>query len=312
MGFGLAVRLVLSNHSQELDLDSLQRSQRVECLSAMRFAFRTTPAGYVEVAQSDDMSVFIRVLNDCVGSRAPRGARSGPSTYWIDAALEEFRRALSDSDSPSMLSGNMSYLQLVDGLVEARYDYDPPDSDIVERLPLPDVIALLEQWRTAVINLDPNATTRLPPTRPAIELGPPHRESASLRSRFEGHAAALSDRTSLDVSEKDGATTLRLRPDNFGSASVVLYLYAERHGTVALDDPAGVPAELGDDSTVDLEAIDYMVSVAREGRATAFRLGRGGCMDIRDGQQTSRSWHNAWPWPGWRRRAERVEYEPYS
>lgn len=139
----------------------------------MRFAFTTTLTGYVEVAQTDEMSLFIRVLNDCVGSRAPRGAPSGLSTYWIDAALEEFRRAVSESDSPATFSGNMSYLELVDGLVEARYDYDPPDSDIVERLPLRELVDLLDEWRAEVIRLDPAATTRMPPPRPVIALGPP-------------------------------------------------------------------------------------------------------------------------------------------
>lgn len=72
-----------------------------------------------------------------------------------------------------MFSGNASYLELVDGLVEARFDHDPPDSDIVERLPLQEVIELLEAWRTEVTRLDPDATKRVPPPRPPIALGPP-------------------------------------------------------------------------------------------------------------------------------------------
>ncbi len=91
--------------------------------------------------------------------------------------MTEFRPNLTDSNGSAIFSGNASYLELVDGLVEARFDYDPPDSDIVERLPLQEVIELLEGWRTEVIRLDPDATKRLPPSSStdrtrAPELGP--------------------------------------------------------------------------------------------------------------------------------------------
>jgi hypothetical protein len=72
-------------------------------------------------------------------------------------------------------------------------------------------------------------------------------------------------------------------------------------------------AELGDDPVADQSAIDYFIDVAVQGLATAFRLGRGGCVEVRDGGgKSSRSWPNAWPWPGWRTRAERVAYVPYA
>ena len=93
---------------------------------------------------------------------------------------------------------------------------------------------------------------------------------------------------------------------------VVLYLSANAVGTVALDDPACVPAELGEDPDKDAKTVDYFVDVAIEGRVRAFHLGRGGCAEIREDDRVDRSWHNAWPWPGWRRRAERVEYDAYS
>jgi hypothetical protein len=135
---------------------------------------------------------------------------------------------------------------------------------------------------------------------------------SSVRTLFEDHAAGLSDRAAIESVEKDGAVTIRLRPRTPTAVGVVLYLYAEGRGTVALDDPACVPAELGDDPVADANAVDYFIGVAVEGRATAFHLGRGGCVEVREGGNTLRNWHNAWPWPGWRRRAERVGYEPYS
>ncbi|MEP7740420.1 hypothetical protein ABKW28_22480 [Nocardioides sp. 31GB23] len=135
---------------------------------------------------------------------------------------------------------------------------------------------------------------------------------SSVRAHFEERAAALSDRVSVDCVEKDGAATIHLRPQAAKAVGVILYLYADQVGTVALDDPACVPAELGDDPVADAEAVDHFISMAVEGRATAYHLGRGGCIEVRDDGKSSRSWNNAWPWPGWKGRADRVDYEPYS
>jgi len=134
-----------------------------------------------------------------------------------------------------------------------------------------------------------------------------------LRTHFEDRAAALEGRATLEAVEQDGAVTMRLRPHASGAVGVVLYLLPDTVGTVALDDPACAPAELGGDLVADLRAIDHFVAVAVEGRATAFHLGRGGCVEeVTSAGSISRSWHNALPWPGWRRRAERVEYRPYA
>lgn len=135
---------------------------------------------------------------------------------------------------------------------------------------------------------------------------------SSVRTHFESHASALSDLATVDRVEDGTAVTLRIRPNAPAAVGVVLYLYTDRVGTVALDDPACVPAELGDDPVADAEAIDHLLRVAIEGRVTAFHLGRGGCIEIRDRGKTTRSWRNAVPWPGWKRRADRVDYAPYS
>lgn len=90
-----------------------------------------------------------------------------------------------------------------------------------------------------------------------------------------------------------------------------MYLESGGLGTVSLDDAASAPAELGEDLTLDLRAIDSFVDIAVEGRATAFHLGRGGCIEVRGSKREPRTWMHAWPWPGWRRRAERIDYVPY-
>lgn len=55
--------------------------------------------------------------------------------------------------------------------MEARYDYDEPDSDVVERIPVGELVGLLEAWRAEVVRRDPDAPTRVPPARPAIAMG---------------------------------------------------------------------------------------------------------------------------------------------
>lgn len=133
----------------------------------------------------------------------------------------------------------------------------------------------------------------------------------SLRAHFEAHAAALTDCATLEVNERDGAATLTLRPRKHGAVGVVLYLTLGEIGTVTFDDPASAPAELGDVMEEDVRAIDYFIDVAVEGRSTAFHIGRGGFVEVRDSMGTSRTWKNAWPRPGWQWRAKRIDYLSY-
>ena len=93
---------------------------------------------------------------------------------------------------------------------------------------------------------------------------------------------------------------------------MVLYLGPGDNGEVKLDDQASVPAELGSDLDADLSAINWFIDVAVEGRATAFQTRRGGCLEVRTKDVVSRTWRNAAPLPGWRRRAERIDYAPYK
>lgn len=135
----------------------------------------------------------------------------------------------------------------------------------------------------------------------------------SLREHFETRAEELAGLANLEVSrEQAGAVWLTLTPRSSDAVGVVLYLLDDRVGTVALDDRASVPAELGDDDDADRSAIDQTIALAVRGAATAFHLGRGGCIEERDDAgRVTRTWRNASPWPGWRRRAMRIEYAPY-
>lgn len=137
------------------------------------------------------------------------------------------------------------------------------------------------------------------------------RAMSSLRTHFEERAARLSDCATVQCKEESGTTTFRLTPHRADAVGVVLYLGPGDYGTVRLADQAAAPAQLGEDVERDIEAVDHIIDAAVEGRATAFHIGRGGCVEESRGGTSYRSWRNALPWPGWRRRAQRFAYVPY-
>ena len=132
-----------------------------------------------------------------------------------------------------------------------------------------------------------------------------------LKAYFDERAGELWDCATTGGTIDFDATTTMLRPHNRSSVGVVLYLGPGNTGTVRLTDPASAPAELGEDEAEDLRAIEDFLDIAVNGHATALRVGRGGCIETHNGGRTTRTWQNAWPWPGWRRRAQRIEYRPY-
>lgn len=102
-------------------------------------------------------------LEDSLGSRPPRGApQNGPSTYWIDDAISGLREQLENGDSKPFASGNITYLQLRSGQVEARYDVDADDSDSVDRVPVAEFVELLSDWRQRILQESPGADLRVP------------------------------------------------------------------------------------------------------------------------------------------------------
>lgn len=123
--------------------------------------------------------------------------------------------------------------------------------------------------------------------------------------------------STLETLEDEYSVHLTIAPKRPDAVGVVLYLVKYLadgdSGTVTFRDQASVPAELGDDRDEDLRAIDAFIREAREGRVTAFHIGRGGCTEVRneDGA-VFRSWMNCLPFPGRRRLAKRINYAPYA
>lgn len=139
----------------------------------MQYQFVTTAEGFVDVILGDEMPLMRHALEDSLGTRPPRGARQdGPSTYWLDDALRLLRERMRDKGSQPFASGNVTYFQLKNGQVEARYDFDPEESDSVEAVPVSEFLDLLQEWRRHVLDASPDADRRVPPPRAARPMPP--------------------------------------------------------------------------------------------------------------------------------------------
>ena len=139
----------------------------------MRYRFHRTDNRSIGVTLDDALPLLRDALEDSLRTRPPRGApQDGPSTYWLDEAINRLRGRMESGGQEPFASGNTTYLQLRDGQVEARYDYDPIDSDIVDRVEPAGLLDLLTEWRRLVVEASPEAARRMPPPRPARPMPP--------------------------------------------------------------------------------------------------------------------------------------------
>ena len=139
----------------------------------MQYRFVESPEGLVDVVLDSSTPILAEAMVDSVGTRPPRGAaQDGPSTYWIDKALLGLRARIEDLDDSPFAAGNVTYLALRDGSVEVRFDYDPPDSEYVDKIQPSELIELLEAWRRTVTEFDPQAARRVPPPPKARPMPP--------------------------------------------------------------------------------------------------------------------------------------------
>jgi hypothetical protein len=139
----------------------------------VQYRLETSSDGLVTAHLEGDLRFMQHALEDSLGSRPPRGARQdGPSTYWLDRAITQLVERLKDGGSEPFASGNVTYLQVRDQQVEARYDFDPEDSDSVDAVPADDFLTLLRAWRKRVLDESPEADQRVPPP-PAARPMPP-------------------------------------------------------------------------------------------------------------------------------------------
>jgi len=85
--------------------------------------FEATDESLVRVVLTDEVPIPNEALEDSIGSRPPRGApQAGPSTFWLNRALQGVRARIADAGDEPFASGNATYLQVRGRNVEARYD----------------------------------------------------------------------------------------------------------------------------------------------------------------------------------------------
>jgi hypothetical protein len=140
----------------------------------MEYEFTVSDAGLVEVTLADDLPYLRHALEDSLGTRPPRGApQDGPSTYWIDTTLAQLNDRAIDGGTDPIAAGNITYLIVRDGSVQARLDVDSDEDDNYDAVPIEDFLALLRAWRTRVMEVSPAADTRVPKPRAARPMPPP-------------------------------------------------------------------------------------------------------------------------------------------
>jgi hypothetical protein len=137
---------------------------------AVDYEFVTTGCS-VDLVLADDLPLLREALGDCISTHPPQGAAQDcPSTYWIDRALRYLESRLDDGGKEPLASGSATYLQVRDGIVEARYEFGIEDDDRFDAVPAEDLLALLKAWRTKV--LEESADRRAVPLRMARPMPP--------------------------------------------------------------------------------------------------------------------------------------------
>jgi hypothetical protein len=128
------------------------------------YDFTVTNEGLVDVTVDENLPLLSEALKDSIGTRPPRGApQDGPSTYWIDHAVTYLEARMEDGGREPFASGNATYLQLRNGAVEARYEFDAEEDEILDAVPAFEFLALLRAWRERVLAESPAADKRMPP-----------------------------------------------------------------------------------------------------------------------------------------------------
>lgn len=139
----------------------------------MEYQFTVSDEGLVEVVLADDLPFMSHAFEDSLGTRPPRGAsQDGPSTYWIDTTVAQLNARLADGGKDPVASGNITYLLVRDGSVQARLDIDSDRDDNYDAVPVEDFLTLLRDWRARVMVESPEADKRMPPPRAARAMPP--------------------------------------------------------------------------------------------------------------------------------------------
>jgi hypothetical protein len=130
----------------------------------MQLDFLQGDDGQVDIHLGDTWPLFNEALADSVSSLPPRGQSvHGPSTYWVDVALDGVEAALATGSHRPFTWGNSTLLRVRDGMVEARFDYDE-ENVAGEFMDIVDFRTLLLEWRRRIELSAGKATGPLPET----------------------------------------------------------------------------------------------------------------------------------------------------
>jgi hypothetical protein len=139
----------------------------------LEYEFTVDGDDLVAVVLSDNLALMNEALEDSIGTHPPVGApQHGPTTYWIDEALRDLRARIEDNSREPFASGNLTYLQLTHGAVQARYDFDAEEDEVFDAVPASEFLDLLVAWRRRVLAESPSADQRIPPPRQARAMPP--------------------------------------------------------------------------------------------------------------------------------------------
>jgi hypothetical protein len=124
-------------------------------ISLVELGFREEANGELNADLGASWPGFNATLADSISAVPPRGAKeSGFSTYWIDRALREVERHRGDSGVVQLQSGNLTSLWILGDKVVARSDYELFDEEV---MPADEFLAVLREWRSAVITAQDTA-----------------------------------------------------------------------------------------------------------------------------------------------------------
>ncbi len=140
--------------------------------SPVEYTFIVKDRNSVELVLADDLPLLQEALRDSISTHPPQGAaQDGPSTYWIDRALRYLQCRLEDGGKEELASGNTTYLQVRNGLVEARFEFALEDDDF-DAVPGEELLELLTAWRDRVLLESATADKRVPPPPKAYAMPP--------------------------------------------------------------------------------------------------------------------------------------------
>jgi hypothetical protein len=127
----------------------------------------------VKLVLLGDLPLMREALEDSIGTYPPGGGdQDCPSTYWLDRALKYLRYRLEDGGKEPLASGNATYLQVRDGMVEAHYEFGTENDDPFDAVPGEELVELLNAWREKVLQESACADKRIPPPPKAYPMPP--------------------------------------------------------------------------------------------------------------------------------------------